>query len=289
MDHTTNTNNSNNGLPPKSPSSILGAKKFVLPSSTSRRRRKSSSKERRKSKSRSSSSVLQVDQALEDPTPQHLDLSTDSDDELSWSITDDFSMISFEQKRNSLPSSSTSSSSSSSSSSTDPFKDMMNGNVNKKTHHRKAHSWDSSDTYQQQQQGGGINNKVCLNVPKVFRRQKVMSADVASVSNASDTVVSVEEKGRITGRELHETAKKVLNAGEYDQAVMMFESLMKAQLDRFGEDHSSVGAAMHNVGVVRLRMGHHKMAEQVLVRATTIRRKVLGNDHLDLAVSLYSS
>jgi hypothetical protein len=113
-----------------------------------------------------------------------------------------------------------------------------------------------------------------------------MCADVASVSNASDTVVSTVEKGRITGRELHETAKEVLNDGDCEQAVAMFESILKAQTERFGEEHSSVGAAMHNVGVVRLRMEEHETAEQILVQAVTIRRKVLGNDHLDLAVSI---
>ena len=112
-----------------------------------------------------------------------------------------------------------------------------------------------------------------------------MSADVASVSNASDTVVSVE-KGRITGRELHENAKAVLNSGDCEKAVAMFEALQHAQRERFGEEHSSVGAAMHNVGVVRLRMEEHATAEAILIRAVSIRRKVLGNDHLDLAVSI---
>jgi hypothetical protein len=114
-----------------------------------------------------------------------------------------------------------------------------------------------------------------------------MCADVASLSNASDTVVSVD-KGRITGRELHETAKAVLNGGDCEKAVAMFEALQKAQMERFGEEHSSVGAATHNVGVVRLRMQEHATAEEILIRAVAIRRKLLGNDHLDLAVSIIS-
>jgi hypothetical protein len=185
-------------------------------------------------------------------------MGTDSDD---LSSVADFSMVSFEKTH-------------SPTSVADPFKNI---DRNKRSH-RKAHSWDSSDSYQH---SGG---KTCLHVPKVFRRQKVMCADVASVSNASDTVISIE-KGRITGRELHENAKAVLNAGDYDRAVGMFEALQKAQIERFGEDHSSVGAAMHNVGVVRLRMGQHETAGHILCRAVEIRRKVLGDDHLDLAVS----
>jgi tetratricopeptide (TPR) repeat protein len=111
-----------------------------------------------------------------------------------------------------------------------------------------------------------------------------MVADVASVGNASDTLVSAEN-GRITGRELHERAKAFLNDGEYEQALSMFEAILKAQIDRFGEEHSSVGAALHNVGVARLRMGEHLIAEEVLNRAVSIRRFVLGPDDLDLSVS----
>lgn len=111
-----------------------------------------------------------------------------------------------------------------------------------------------------------------------------MCADVASVSNASDTAVPIKGQ-RISGRELHETAKTVLNNGDLEQAVVMFEAIQKAQTDRFGEFHPSVGAAMHNVGVVRLRMGQHESAEDLLSRAVEIRRAVLTEDHLDLAVS----
>jgi tetratricopeptide (TPR) repeat protein len=110
-----------------------------------------------------------------------------------------------------------------------------------------------------------------------------MCADVASVSNASDTAVRIKGQ-RISGRELHETAKTVLNNGDLEQAVVMFEAIQKAQLRRFGECHPSVGAALHNVGVVRLRMGQHERAEEILLRAVEIRR-VLPDDQLDLAVS----
>ena len=139
----------------------------------------------------------------------------------------------------------------------------------------------------------GIATKSCLAVPKILRRQRVMAADVASVGNASDTLVSIFEThdgkghGRITGRELHETAKAAMNEGDYEQALQMFEAILQAQLSRFGsEEHSSVGAALHNVGVVRLRIGQPKKAEEAFVRSLTIRRKVLETDHLDLAVRI---
>ena len=78
------------------------------------------------------------------------------------------------------------------------------------------------------------------------RRYKVAATDVASVGNASDTQISVHNT---TGRDLHEQAKIAFNAGDYQAALPMFESILGAQVRRFSPLHASVGAAMHNVGV----------------------------------------
>jgi hypothetical protein len=143
-------------------------------------------------------------------------------------------------------------------------------------------------TEEGQANGSVPQSKSCLSIPKILQRNRprVMVADVASVGNASDTLVSAQN-GRITGRELHEAAKTLLNDGDYEQALHMFEAILNAQIERFGsEEHSSVGAALHNVGVVRLRMADHFIAENVFLRAVDIRRKVLGRNHVDLAVSI---
>lgn len=162
--------------------------------------------------------------------------------------------------------------------------------------HRRLNSWDSNIDADLNSASAaaaaGIGTKSCLAVPRVLRRQRVMVADVASVGNASDTLVSIFDSnngkghGRITGRELHETAKAAMNEGDYEEALQMFEAILQAQLGRFGsEKHSSVGAALHNVGVVRLRIGEPMKAEEAFLRALAIRRNVLETDHLDLAVS----
>ena len=169
-------------------------------------------------------------------------------------------------------------------------------NRHRRRSHRQVNNWDSKsfvDLNSASTAAAGIATKSCLAVPRVLRRQRVMVADVASVGNASDTLVSIVEtnngkgRGRITGRELHETAKAAMNEGDYEEALLMFEAILQAQLSRFGsEEHSSVGAALHNVGVVRLRIGQPKKAEEAFVRSLTIRRKVLETDHLDLAVRI---
>ena len=78
-------------------------------------------------------------------------------------------------------------------------------------------------------------------------KSKVVSTDVASVGNASDTPIP-QGTGTLTGRALHEHAKLALNHEDYGIALQSFEALLEAQIQRFGPCHASVAAAMHNVG-----------------------------------------
>ncbi len=292
------TNQTPKGLPPKSPSSATVRIVQSTISAVPRRRSKgrgnrrgkrsanaksifsdensessSHSCERGKSRSTEQSLDQQVYQPVElipnrsllDPGPNHMNVTGNADDFFS---TPDLNMVSFE-------------STSSPTSVVEPLSTHDEKTFSRRhMNHHRTKSWDLYDDFNY----NASNAKACL--PSIFRRQKVMSADVASVGNASDTLVMVGESGgRISGRDLHEKAKEVLNAGDYSRAVMMFEALQKAQIDRFGKWHSSVGAATHNVAVVRLRMGQAESAEDLFEEAVAIRRKVLGNDHLDLAVS----
>jgi len=112
-----------------------------------------------------------------------------------------------------------------------------------------------------------------------------MSQDVASVA-ASDTMISVCSKMRMSGRDLHEAAKASLNAGEYTKSLSFFESLREGQVKRYGHMHPSVGAAIHNVAVVHLRLANHEKAEKMFAEAVAIRKETLGDDQLEVAASL---
>jgi hypothetical protein len=264
-------------LPPKSPSSSLHVKEF-LPltslaiNSTKPKRRKSKSK-KESSKSSSSSikpNPIETNRSLEDPSPDHfLNLASDAEHDLS--SLSNFGPIYMEQSQLQRVVS----------------LQRHQQQATSTHHHRKAKSWDASDSSSSPVWDGDGSSKTCLNLGGVFRRNsksKIMCADVASVGQASDTLVA-RSGISISGRELHETAKAMMNAGDYETAVGMFDAIQRAQMDRFGESHPSVGAAMHNVGVVRLRMGQPHEAEYILQRAVNIRRQALGYDHLDLAVS----
>jgi hypothetical protein len=76
-------------------------------------------------------------------------------------------------------------------------------------------------------------------------RHKVSAVDVASVGNASDTMV----QHNMATRDLHERAKLAFNRQDYSEALPLFEAILAAQLRRFSTVHPSVGAAIHNVGV----------------------------------------
>jgi hypothetical protein len=108
--------------------------------------------------------------------------------------------------------------------------------------------------------------------------RKVSAMDVASVGNASDTMVVPDHHHHrypssstssphqnpnnstttpnnsmmiaVATRDLHEKAKLAFNAANYHEALPLFESILSAQVRRFSSTlHPSVGAAMHNVGV----------------------------------------
>ena len=100
--------------------------------------------------------------------------------------------------------------------------------------------------------------------------RKVSAIDVASVGNASDTMVVQDSHHHdasvsfhqhdshndhqqmmlVATRDLHEQAKLAFNAAKYHEALPLFDSILSAQVQRFSSTiHPSVGAAMHNVGV----------------------------------------
>ncbi|KAI2493777.1 hypothetical protein MHU86_20740 [Fragilaria crotonensis] len=52
-----------------------------------------------------------------------------------------------------------------------------------------------------------------------------------------------------------------------------------------GELHEDVGAALHNVGLVHLRLNEHTQALDYFELAVRVRKGSLGRDHPEVAVS----
>ena len=56
-------------------------------------------------------------------------------------------------------------------------------------------------------------------------------------------------------------------------------------LERYGEEHHRVGAALHNVAVANLRAGQLNDARDAIEEAIRIREMTLGERHSKVAVS----
>jgi len=131
------------------------------------------------------------------------------------------------------------------------------------------------------------NSRMCFPANSaIFRKKKIASFDVASVGNASDTPITEKNHAvrEVNVRDLHESAKLALNNGEYTVALEYFEAILAAQTSRFGAVHPSVGAAMHNVGVCRQRMGQYEVAANLFGEAVQVRKQTAHS--LEVAASL---
>ncbi|CAB9529012.1 Kinesin light chain [Seminavis robusta] len=170
---------------------------------------------------------------------------------------------------------------------TPEFSLMENRSLNDDNHSIGLTS--SADRFNRGTIGSSPTKKTCMPGGFFWRSKasrKVMSQDVASVGGASEAMISVSSKLRMSGRDLHEAAKASLNAGEYAKSLSFFDSLREAQVQRFGHMHPSVGAAIHNVAVVHLRMGNNEKAEKLFAEAVAIRKETLSSDSLEVAASL---
>lgn len=87
-------------------------------------------------------------------------------------------------------------------------------------------------------------------------------------------------------RAKHRAACKSMTIGKYGRAIKMFESILSALLNRYGEEHHRVGSALHNVAVANLRAGLLNDARDAIEEAVRIRKLTLGEDDPKVADSL---
>eukprot|EP00537_Pseudo-nitzschia_pungens_P003368 CAMPEP_0172367352 /NCGR_PEP_ID=MMETSP1060-20121228/20858_1 /TAXON_ID=37318 /ORGANISM="Pseudo-nitzschia pungens, Strain cf. cingulata" /LENGTH=494 /DNA_ID=CAMNT_0013091573 /DNA_START=82 /DNA_END=1566 /DNA_ORIENTATION=+ len=87
-------------------------------------------------------------------------------------------------------------------------------------------------------------------------------------------------------RAKHRAACKSMTIGKYARAIRIFESILSALLNRYGEEHHRVGSALHNVAVANLRSGLLDDARDAIEEAVRIRKRTLGEDEPKVADSL---
>jgi tetratricopeptide (TPR) repeat protein len=87
-------------------------------------------------------------------------------------------------------------------------------------------------------------------------------------------------------RTIHGAASNFFKRGRYREALHLLEIVVETQQSRHGPIHQDVGSAVHNVGIVQLRLGENHKALQAFEEAVRVRKGALGRDHPHVAVSL---
>lgn len=85
---------------------------------------------------------------------------------------------------------------------------------------------------------------------------------------------------------IHQMAAEHLSHGEYEEALEVFEEILRGQRERYGEKHYRVGTALHNIGIVHLKSKQYDKAIEVCREAVRVRKEALVPNHPDVAVSL---
>lgn len=85
---------------------------------------------------------------------------------------------------------------------------------------------------------------------------------------------------------IHQMAAEHLAHGEYEEALEVFEEILRGQRERYGVKHYRVGTALHNIGIVYLKSKQYDKAIEVCKEAVRVRKEALVPNHPDVAVSL---
>jgi len=86
-------------------------------------------------------------------------------------------------------------------------------------------------------------------------------------------------------RAMHELGKRHLGYNEYDEAIEVFEEILRGQIELHGENDHRVGTALHNIATVYMRARAFTKTIQICQKAIIVRCRMLGPSHPDLAVS----
>lgn len=85
---------------------------------------------------------------------------------------------------------------------------------------------------------------------------------------------------------IHQMAAEHLSHAEYEEALEVFEEILRGQRERYGERHYRVGTALHNIAIVHLKSKRYDKAIEVCREAVRVRKEALVPNHPDVAVSL---
>jgi len=86
--------------------------------------------------------------------------------------------------------------------------------------------------------------------------------------------------------QIHELASTCLENGEFELSLSWFQILLEQYKAKHGELHQNIGATLHNIGIVQMRLENYDEALLSFQKAVRVRRGAIGRDHADVATSL---
>jgi tetratricopeptide (TPR) repeat protein len=87
-------------------------------------------------------------------------------------------------------------------------------------------------------------------------------------------------------RAIHDMAAEHMAHGEYEEAVEVFEEILRGQKERYGGNHYRVGTALHNLSIAYRKIENIEQAIEYCEQAVEVRKEALLPDHPDVALSL---
>ena len=120
-------------------------------------------------------------------------------------------------------------------------------------------------------------------LPTIESVESQTSSESGSSTNTDESSFLDVEKNL---QAIHDMGIEHLKHKEFNEALEVFEEILRGQLTRYGEEHHRVGTALHNIGIVHMKQGDYEEAAHVSYEAVRIRRISLPADHPDIAVSL---
>jgi len=86
---------------------------------------------------------------------------------------------------------------------------------------------------------------------------------------------------------IHEIASVPLRRGDFDNALLVFEKILKGlKLRHDDKPHYLIGATLHNIGIIQMWQGRFKEACDIFHDAVRMRKASLHFQHEDVGVSL---
>jgi hypothetical protein len=122
--------------------------------------------------------------------------------------------------------------------------------------------------------------------------QQSQDDDIMQLASACNVPIDIDEDTFIIEtphhlHSIHEIAAIPLRRGDYENALKVFEKILKGLQSRHEhKPHHLIGSTLHNIGVVQMWQGKFAEALYSFLNAVAMRREALPTNHPDIAVSL---